>query len=68
MQHSVDGPREVAASVEQIQRSLRWLGIDWDEGPIYQSANAERHAEDRSQNRDPPRQEGDDAEDEGHDA
>lgn len=24
-------------SVEQILSSMKWLGIDWDEGPIYQS-------------------------------
>src|SRR5262245_26016363 len=29
---NTDTSREVAASVEQIERSLRWLGIDWD-GP-----------------------------------
>src|SRR5205823_4830397 len=28
-----DTSREVAASVEQIKRSLLWLGIDWD-GPV----------------------------------
>jgi len=30
---NTDTGREVAESVEQIQGSLRWLGIDWD-GPI----------------------------------
>ena len=30
---NTDTSREVAESVEQIQESLRWLGIDWD-GPI----------------------------------
>src|SRR5712692_7592970 len=30
---NTDTSREVAESVEQIQGSLRWLGIDWD-GPI----------------------------------
>src|SRR5258708_791300 len=30
---NTDASREVADSVEQIQRSLRWLGIDWD-GPV----------------------------------
>jgi glutamyl-tRNA synthetase len=30
---NTDTSREVAESVEQIQRSLRWLGIDWD-GPV----------------------------------
>jgi glutamyl-tRNA synthetase len=30
---NTDTGREVAESVEQIQESLRWLGIDWD-GPV----------------------------------
>ena len=30
---NTDVSREVAESVDQIQRSLRWLGIDWD-GPV----------------------------------
>src|SRR4051795_6778316 len=30
---NTDRSREVAESVEQIQRSLTWLGIDWD-GPV----------------------------------
>jgi glutamyl-tRNA synthetase len=28
-----DRDREVAGSIEHIQESLRWLGIDWDFGP-----------------------------------
>ncbi|MDE2188373.1 MAG: glutamate--tRNA ligase [Patescibacteria group bacterium] len=28
-----DKDREVAGSIEHIQESLRWLGIDWDYGP-----------------------------------
>jgi glutamyl-tRNA synthetase len=31
--------------VEQILDALRWLNLDWDEGPIFQSQRAERHAE-----------------------
>jgi glutamyl-tRNA synthetase len=31
--------------VEQILDALRWLELDWDEGPIFQSSRAERHAE-----------------------
>ena len=27
---NTDTSREVAESVEQIERSLRWLGIEWD--------------------------------------
>ena len=30
---------------EQILSSLRWLGIDWDEGPIYQSDRLDRYRE-----------------------
>jgi glutamyl-tRNA synthetase len=30
---NTDTSREVTESVEQIQRSLRWMGIDWD-GPV----------------------------------
>jgi glutamyl-tRNA synthetase len=30
---NTDVSREVAEATEQIQRSLRWLGIDWD-GPV----------------------------------
>jgi glutamyl-tRNA synthetase len=31
---NTDTSREVAESVEQIQSSLRWLGLDWD-GPVH---------------------------------
>src|SRR5688572_24103461 len=30
---NTDTGREVAEATEQIQRSLRWVGIDWD-GPV----------------------------------
>ena len=40
-----DHERSTAESVEQIQTVLRWLGLDWDEGPYIQSARAERHRE-----------------------
>ncbi len=29
----LDGPRVVPGSSESILRDLRWLGLDWDEGP-----------------------------------
>lgn len=32
-----DVERSTTASVEQILSSLRWLGLDWDEGPFFQS-------------------------------
>ena len=40
-----DRERSTPENVQLIFDSLEWLGIDWDEGPIYQSENAERHAE-----------------------
>src|SRR4051795_3126592 len=39
-----DRERSTPENVELIFESLNWLGIDWDEGPIYQTANASRHA------------------------
>jgi glutamyl-tRNA synthetase len=40
-----DRERSTPENVQLIFDSLDWLGIDWDEGPIYQSDNASRHAE-----------------------
>jgi glutamyl-tRNA synthetase len=40
-----DRERSTPENVQLIFDSLEWLGIDWDEGPIYQSQNAGRHAE-----------------------
>jgi glutamyl-tRNA synthetase len=40
-----DRERSTPENVELIFESLDWLGIDWDGDPIYQSANADRHAE-----------------------
>jgi glutamyl-tRNA synthetase len=40
-----DRERSTSESVEQILDALRWLEIDWDEGPIFQSERAGRHAE-----------------------
>jgi glutamyl/glutaminyl-tRNA synthetase len=40
-----DRAREVPGSVEQIVDDLRWLGVDWEEGPLRQSLRAERHRE-----------------------
>src|SRR3954447_3807763 len=39
-----DRERSTPENVELIFESLEWLGIDYDEGPIYQSQNADRHA------------------------
>src|SRR5205823_850538 len=40
-----DRERSTPENVDQIFDALEWLGIDWDAGPIFQSRNAERHAE-----------------------
>src|SRR4051794_9033211 len=40
-----DRERSTPENVQLIFESLEWLGIDWDEGPIYQTDNASRHAE-----------------------
>jgi glutamyl-tRNA synthetase len=40
-----DRERSTPENVEQILDALRWLEIDFDEGPISQAARAERHAE-----------------------
>jgi glutamyl-tRNA synthetase len=40
-----DRQRSTPENVEQILDALRWLKLDWDEGPIFQSERAERHAE-----------------------
>ncbi|HEX2703817.1 MAG TPA: glutamate--tRNA ligase [Solirubrobacteraceae bacterium] len=38
-----DRERSTPENVEQILDALRWLELDWDEGPIFQSAREERH-------------------------
>ena len=40
-----DRERSTPENVETIFADLRWLGIDWDEGPVFQSERGERHAE-----------------------
>jgi len=40
-----DRERSTAENVEQILDAMRWLELDWDEGPLSQAARAERHAE-----------------------
>ncbi len=40
---NTDMSREVEASVEQIQESLRWLGLDWDGEVAFQLDRLERH-------------------------
>jgi glutamyl-tRNA synthetase len=38
-----DAERSTADSIEGILDGLKWLGVDWDEGPYFQSANIEAH-------------------------
>lgn len=38
-----DLERSTRASEQAVLDGLRWLGIDWDEGPLRQTDNAERH-------------------------
>jgi len=40
-----DVARNLPGGEEAILEDLRWLGIDWDDGPIRQSDRAERHLE-----------------------
>ena len=40
-----DRERSTPENVEQILDALRWLDLDYDEGPIFQSERAERHRE-----------------------
>ncbi len=40
-----DVARSTEASVEQILESMRWLGLGYDEGPIYQMQRLARYAE-----------------------
>jgi glutamyl-tRNA synthetase len=40
-----DRERSTPENVEQILDALRWLNLDFDEGPIFQSERAGRHAE-----------------------
>jgi glutamyl-tRNA synthetase len=40
-----DRERSTPENVEQILDALRWLELDWDEGPIMQTARSARHRE-----------------------
>jgi glutamyl-tRNA synthetase len=40
-----DRDRSTPENVEQILDALRWLELDWDEGPISQHERADRHRE-----------------------
>ncbi len=40
-----DRERSTPENVEQILDALRWLQLNWDEGPIFQGERAARHQE-----------------------
>src|SRR5208282_6791889 len=40
-----DRERSTPEHVQQILDSLRWLQLDWDEGPIFQTERSLRHQE-----------------------
>jgi glutamyl-tRNA synthetase len=40
-----DRERSTPENVEQILDALRWLELDWDEGPIFQTERTTRHRE-----------------------
>ena len=40
-----DPARNLPGGEEGVLADLRWLGIQWDEGPVHQSSRADRHME-----------------------
>jgi glutamyl-tRNA synthetase len=40
-----DVVRSTTEAIEQIQVVLRWIGLDWDEGPVLQSRRFDRYLE-----------------------
>src|SRR6267142_2511272 len=40
---NLDGPRIKTGADKQAIEDLQWLGITWDEGPIYQSTRTEKY-------------------------
>jgi len=41
-----DRDRSTGAMTEAILEGMRWLGLDWDEGPLHQADGLERHRAD----------------------
>lgn len=39
----IDSPRVKSEATEQIQEELRWLGLEWDTGPIIQTTRLARY-------------------------
>ncbi len=40
-----DAERSTEDSVQEILAGMTWLGLDWDEGPFFQSRNMDKHVE-----------------------
>ena len=40
-----DAERNKPEWIEGIKSALQWIGVDWDEGPYFQSERAERHTD-----------------------
>ncbi|HYD00143.1 MAG TPA: glutamate--tRNA ligase family protein, partial [Phycisphaerales bacterium] len=40
----LDGPRVKWGAADDIIDTLRWLGMDWDDGPFFQSADPAPYA------------------------
>ena len=40
-----DQERNRPELTQQLLGELEWLGLDWDEGPVFQSEKLERHRE-----------------------
>src|SRR5437773_2779437 len=40
-----DPARNLPGGEEAIIRDLRWLGVEWDQGPVHQSERTDRHRE-----------------------
>src|SRR5215467_11629112 len=39
----IDSPRIKPGAADQACEDLKWLGLDWDEGPIFQTARVDRY-------------------------
>ena len=40
-----DAERSTKESINEILEGLTWLGLDWDEGPVFQSERIKNHQE-----------------------
>src|SRR4051794_10740653 len=41
----LDGPRVKRGADRQLIDDLQWLGLDWDEGPVYQSSRSDLYGD-----------------------